>query len=296
MHKLVINPYLAVFLGVMAISTSAIFTKLAQAAPVIIAFYRLGFTVLILMPFMFIKGRQGCSSFRKKDIIMACLAGIMLALHFTAWIASLDYTSVTSSTVLVTMQPVFVIGGGYLFFKEKITFQSFLGAGLAILGCVLIGVSDLHAGGDAVYGDILAFTGAAMISGYVLIGRGLRARLPLIHYTLMVYGMSVLVLLAWVFVLDLPLGGYSKLTWIYLGILAVLPTIAGHTVLNWALRYVKAAIISVGILGEPVGATILAYFIFHQVPTFLQVAGAGITILGLIIFTVSSGGNVVESE
>jgi len=142
-----INPYLAIFLGVAGSGFSAIFTKMADAPPMVIAFYRLGFTVLLLAPFTFRHGAGEVLRMGKRDIVLASLSGFMLALHFAVWIASLDYTSIASSTVLVTMHPLFVIAGGYLFYRERIKLVGLLGAAMAILGSVLIGISDFRVGG-----------------------------------------------------------------------------------------------------------------------------------------------------
>ncbi len=285
-----INPYLAIFLGVAGSGFSAIFTKMADAPPMVIAFYRLGFTVLLLAPFTFRHGAGEVLRMGKRDIVLASLSGFMLALHFAVWIASLDYTSIASSTVLVTMHPLFVIAGGYLFYRERIKLVGLLGAAMAILGSVLIGISDFRVGGQALYGDLLAFSGAVFMAGYVLIGRGLRKYLGLLPYLFVVYGMACLVLLACSFLMKNPLGPYPGWTWVYFLALALVPTIGGHTVFNWALKYVKAAVVSVSILGEPIGATILAYIIFHQVPTALQLTGGSIIIAGLALFIWSSRG------
>lgn len=288
-NKPLFNPYLAVLLGVTGAAFSSIFTKLAEAPPLVIALYRLGITVLILGPFTFARGTGQLRRMGKRDILLACFAGLMLALHFAAWIASLDYTSIASSTVLVTMQPLFVIAGGYVFYRERIRPLGLAGAGLAISGGILVGISDFQVGGQALYGDLLAFSGALLVAGYVLIGRGLRRHLSLLPYIFTVYGMATLVLLVCALVMGNSLWPYPVWTWVWFLALAVVPTIGGHTVFNWALKYVKAAVVSVSTLGEPVGATILAYFIFHQVPTVLQLVGGSIIIIGLAIFIWSSG-------
>ncbi len=288
MSQPIINPYLAILLGVLAAAFSSIFTKAAAAPPLIIALYRLGFTVLLLMPVTLVTGRRELRELTRRDVLLACGAGIMLALHFATWITSLNYTSIASSIVLVDMQPLFVITGGYLFYKEKISRGGLLGAALALSGSVVVGISDFQVGGQALWGDLLAFLGAIFISGYMLVGRGVREHLSLLPYITMVFGSSFVALFLMAVVYKLPLAPYPPSTWLMFVLLAVVPTIMGHTVFNWALRYVKAAVVSVSILGESVGATILAYFIFHQVPVPLQVAGGLIIITGLVIFIKST--------
>lgn len=279
-----LNPYLAILFGIFGIAFASIFTKLAAAPPMVIAFYRLGFAVLMLAPPALASGRRELRQMNGRDLALAGLAGVLLALHFTAWISSLNYTSIASSTVLVTMQPLFVVTGGYLLFKEKIARQGLLGAFLALAGSVVVGVSDFQVGGRALWGDLLAFSGAIFIAGYVLIGRSLRHHLSLLPYVFLVYGTSTVILLLGSLLTGTPLYPYPPLTWLWLFLLALVPTICGHTVFNWALRYVKAAVVAVSILGEPVGATILAYFIFHQFPSLLQLAGGLIIITGLAVF------------
>ncbi|WP_031517972.1 DMT family transporter [Desulfofalx alkaliphila] len=286
--KPIINPYLAVLLGVLAASFSAIFTKLADAPALIIAFYRLAFTVLLLAPLAFATGRQELKHISGRDLLLAVLSGVLLAMHFATWVTSLNYTTVASSTVLVTMQPLFVIAGGYFLYKEKISRKGLAGAGLALTGSIIIGINDFQVGGQALLGDLLAFAGAIFVAGYVLIGRSLRFRLSLFTYVTLVYSASAVTLMLCSLVMELPFYPYDGATWMWFLMLAVIPTIFGHTVFNWALRYVKAAVVSVSILGEPVGATILAYFIFGEVPTMLQLLGGAVIITGLYIFITST--------
>lgn len=283
-NKPIINPYLAILLGVVAASSSAIFTKLADAPALIIAFYRLGFTVLLLAPITYATGRQELRNINGRDLILAAFSGVLLAMHFAVWITSLNYTTVASSTVLVAMQPLFVIAGGYILYKEKISKKGLFGAGLALFGSVLIGINDFQVGGQALYGDFLAFLGAVFVAGYVLIGRSLRARLSIFPYVMVVYSASTVTLLLCSAATGLSFYPYDNTTWLWFLMLAILPTIFGHTVFNWALGYVKAAVVSVCVLGEPVGATILAYFIFNEVPTMLQLIGGSVIIMGLYIF------------
>ncbi len=282
------NPILAVILGVFAVSFGAIFIKAAEAPPLIIALYRLGFTVLLLAPVTLATGWRELRAMERRDLALACAAGVMLALHFATWITSLNYTSIASSTVLVNMHPLFTIAGGYFLYREKVNGIGLLGAATALAGSVVIGFGDFRIGGQALYGDFLAFAGAFFVAGYMLVGRGIRGRLSLFPYIIVVYSVSVLVLLLSSLACNLPLYPYPPLTWLMFLLLAIFPTIFGHTVFNWALRYVKAAVVSVSILGEPVGATILAYLIFGQEPVPMQIAGGLMIIAGLVAFILST--------
>ncbi|MFZ5634314.1 MAG: DMT family transporter [Bacillota bacterium] len=283
------NPYLAVVLAVVAASFSSIFTKLSNAPPLVIAFYRLLFTVLIISPLALnAGGRRELRRIEPRDFILAVTSGAFLSLHFATWITSLNYTSISSSTVLVTMQPLFVITGGFLFLGEKLKKTALLGAAATLAGSVMIGINDFRIGGGALYGDLLAFSGAFWVALYVLIGRSLRMKLSLFTYVFIVYSASAILLLVFNLIAGTSLYPYPAGDWLCFLALAVIPTIFGHTVFNWALKYVKAAMVSVSILGEPVGATILAFFIFNQVPGVLQVSGGLIIIAGLFLFIKSS--------
>ena len=283
------NPYLAVLLAVMCVSTSAIFVRLSTAHPLMIAFYRMGLSALFLAPFALNRsGRKELQGMNNSDIIAAIIAGLFLAVHFTVWNTSLEYTSVASSTVLVTMQPLFVVTLGYFFLKEKISTKSIAGAALALTGSILVGAADFQIGGKALLGDILAFSGAFFIAVYFLIGRQLRAKLSLFPYVFLVYGTAAVFLFIANLLAGVPFYPYPPLDWLWFITLTIIPTIGGHTVYNWALRYVKTIVVSVSILGEPVGATILAFMIFHEMPGSQQLLGDLVIITGLFIFLISA--------
>ncbi|HHV71885.1 MAG TPA: DMT family transporter [Clostridia bacterium] len=281
-----INPLLAVGFAVVCVSFSSIFVRFATAPALVIAAYRMLFSFLILLPFTLILKRKELFKVRKKDLKLALLSGLFLALHFITWIKSLDYTSVASSTVLVTTEPVFVAFGSYFLFKEKLSKRAALGGILAFIGSITIGLGDFKVGGIALIGDILALAGAVFVSGYMLCGRELRQRLDLLTYTFLVYGSSTLILFLFCFVFKTSLYPYPTGDYLaFLG-LALVCTIFGHTIFNWALRYVQATIVSMSILFEPVGSTILAAFLLREYPTFPQVIGGLIIIVGLSVFTV----------
>jgi drug/metabolite transporter (DMT)-like permease len=280
-----INPYLAVLLALLALSVAAIFTRLATAPPLAIAFYRLFFTVLLILPFSLTRGsRSELMSISRQDLILAMTAGISLGLHFTVWITSLHYTSIASSTVLVTMQPLFVFTFGYFFLHEKLSRPGAIGATLALAGSLIIGAADFHIGGQSLYGDLLAFSGAFFVAVYYLIGRRLRSRLSLFPYIFLVYSTGLVFLLAVNLSAGVPFYPYPPMDWFWFFALALVPTICGHTVFNWALRYVKTAVVSVANLGEPVGASLLALLIFKESPGSVQIGGALLIIAGIYLF------------
>ena len=283
------NPYIAVIIGVIAVSTSAIFVKLATEAPAaIIANYRLLFAVIIMLPIIIMNHRHEFKVIDKKDWILSTFAGIFLAAHFILWFESLNYTSVASSVVLVTLQPIFAFLGTYLFFKERFSPAAVISMFIALFGSVIISWGDFQISGMALLGDILAILGAITITAYFLLGQRVRKQLSLMTYTFIVYSISSITLIIYNLALQNPFWGYpANHWWIFLA-LAIFPTFFGHTLFNWALRWLSTSTISMGIVFEPIGATILAYFILGEQVNASQWLGGTIVLIGLFLFIVST--------
>lgn len=278
-------PYLALAVGMVGVSFASILVKNLPGVPaVIISTYRLGLTALLLAPVALTRGSEDLRKMRARDWALSALAGVFLAGHFVSWIASLKYTSVASSVVLVTLGPVFVLAGGYFLYGERTTRAGLAGVAVALAGAGVIGASDLSGGLGALQGDVLAFTGAVLVAGYLLIGRSVRQRISVIPYTFILYGACTAVLVVFSLLFGQPLYPYSaRELLIFLG-LAVIPTIFGHTMFNYALGYVKTSIVSMSTLGEPVGATVLAYAFLGEKVSPLQGAGGVMILVGLYLF------------
>lgn len=283
------NPYLAVIIGAISVSTSAIFVKLATQAPAaIIANYRLLIAIIIMLPIIIVKHRHEFKAIDRKNWIYSTFAGIFLAAHFILWFESLNYTSVASSVVLVTLQPIFAFLGTYLFFKERFSPGAVISMLIALFGSFIISWGDFQISGMALLGDLLAILGAITITIYFLFGQRVRKQLSLMTYTFIVYSISSITLLIYNFVLENPFLGYPiDHWWIFLA-LAIIPTFFGHTLFNWALRWLSTSTISMGIIFEPVGATILAYLIFGERVSAWQWLGGTIILAGLFLFIVST--------
>ncbi|WP_047981038.1 DMT family transporter [Ornithinibacillus contaminans] len=283
------NPYVAVVVGVISVSTSAVLVKLASEAPAaIIANYRLLFAVLLMAPIILLKYRHEFKLIQKKDWILSIVAGIFLAFHFILWFESLNYTSVASSVVLVTLQPIFAFIGTFLFFRERFTPGAIISMIIAILGSVIISWGDFQLSGMALFGDILAFIGAIAITAYFLLGQNARKRLSLMTYTFVVYGVSSITLIVYNLLVQNPFVGYPADNWIIFLVLAIVPTFLGHTLFNWALKWLSTSTISMAIVFEPIGASILAYFVLHEKITWSQWLGGTIVLFGLFLFIVST--------
>lgn len=286
MEKPKIHPYIPIIIGVISISLSAIFVKLAKADSGVIAFYRLLFSVLIMSPLFFYKYTHELKELTKRDWIFSSIAGIFLAFHFILWFESLNYTSVASSTVLVTLQPIFAFIGTYFFFKEKLSAKTILSGIIAIIGSFLISWGDFKVSGSALYGDLLALIACGLITGYLLFGQDVRKRLSLITYTMVVYSISTICLFLYVLVKGESFGPYSPMTWIWFLLLAIIPNLFGHTLFNWAVKWVSTNVISVAVLFEPIGAAILAYFVFAEKLMTTQIIGGTIVIAGILLFVI----------
>lgn len=279
-----IHPYFALFIGVCAVSTSAIFVKLSSAPTSVIATYRLAFTVLLMTPAVLFKCRHEWRQVSRKDWLISLAAGVFLAFHFLLWFGSLAYTSVASSVVLVALQPIFAFIGTFIFFRERLKMKTIAGGMLAIAGSIVISWGDFQASGTALLGDIMAILGAVMVTVYFLFGQNARKRLSLLLYTYIVYGTASIVLFLYDFAFSQPVSGYPAPDWfIFLG-LAVIPTLLGHTIFNGIIKWISTSVVSTSILGEPIGSSILAYFVLGETIKLSQWIGGSIILLGIYVF------------
>jgi drug/metabolite transporter (DMT)-like permease len=281
------NPYLALIAGTFAVSTGAIFARLADAPALVIAAYRVGLATLILAPIAWWKARDEIKTLSGHDLKLAVISGFFLALHFATWISSLDYTSVVNSVVLVNTNPLWVGLLTPLIAKERVKRAAVYSIIISVIGGIIIGYGDFATGGKALLGDGLALAGSMCAAIYLLLGRSLRRKLSLLAYIFICYGSAAIILWVIVLFLRLPITGFSPGTvWAFLG-MALIAQIAGHSTYNWALRWLSAGLIAVSLLGEPIGSTILAYFLFDEGLTVYKVVG-GIIILSAIYLAASS--------
>ena len=278
--------------GVVAISTSPILIRLAAVPALALAFWRCLAGAAVLAPFAR-RGRAG--GLARGDLALLGAAGVFLAAHFALWNASLALTSVGAATTLVSCTPLFV-GIGARFLGEAPGRRTWAGIALATVGAVVIGVSDALAGpvagaqatgASGLLGDVLAFAGDAAVAVYLLIGRVMRQRLPVSTYAASVYGTAAAMLLPACLLTGSSLGGYAAGSWLAVAGVVIGPQLLGHTVFNSLLTSVSATVVSVVLLIEPVGATALAWLLFHELPAAgfwvgapLVLAGSWLAIIG----------------
>jgi drug/metabolite transporter (DMT)-like permease len=276
--------YSCLGLAVLIVSFSAILIKAASEAPsLVIAAARLGISALVLAPLALALKREAMRALSPREWALILCSGLFLGLHFVTWISSLKYTSVASSVILVSINPVFVGLGARFLIGERLDRRLWLGIGVSVAGAILIGYGDIQVGGMALWGDLLALLGAMMASGYFLVGRRLRPKTDLLMYIFVVYSTAALVLLLLVFPARAEVFSYAPLTYLWLILMALGPQLLGHTMFNWALRYIPAASVAVVILGEPIGSSILAYFLLHEELTWLKLAGGALTLSGIYL-------------
>jgi drug/metabolite transporter (DMT)-like permease len=282
-----VSPAAGLAVAILAISTGAILVRLSDAPSSVAAFYRVLFTTLPLVPLAAWRYRDAFASIGRRDLAFATLSGVFLAVHFAAWFESLAWTSVAASVTLVQSQPLFVAVGAWLLLSEDLTARTVVGILVAVAGIVTMSMGDLLGGvlvGPApLYGNGLALLGAVMAAGYVLAGRSLRQRVPLVPYVVVVYGVCAVVLLGIVLAQGAPLSGYESREWLLFAGLALGPGLFGHTVINWALAHLESSLVSVSLLGEPIGSTILALVVLSEAPTAFAVGGGAVVLVGIAL-------------
>ena len=277
---------LAVAVAVVAVGTSAIMIMYAESGPLTISFYRLLFTTLMLVPFVAIYERDALQKLDRRDLLRLAAVGLVLAVHFSLWIASVKMTSVANSVVLVTTHPLFVAGISAFFLKEYSPKYALLGGLVAGIGVVVMFAGDLSTGG--LLGDVMAFGGAIAAGTYIVAGRSERRKLPTGTYCVVVYAFTTIFLLPGAF-MESRLVPAANLDWVLFLAMAAVPGIMGHTFYNFALGHVSAFLVSTSLLGEPVLSSLLAALLFAQVPPALSLLGIPLVFAGIILAAWASG-------
>jgi drug/metabolite transporter (DMT)-like permease len=281
-----VPPVAGIVIGIAAVSSASIFIRFAQreAPSLVIAAARLALSSLVLVPLALARYRHEYRRLTRRDAWLVVFSGVFLALHFATWVSSLEYTTVASSTVLVSTSPLFVAIMAWLFLREKIGPAVIAGLGITLAGSAIVALSDRSGVmRNALLGDLLAFAGAVTVAGYLLIGRRLRARLSLVPYIAAVYATAAVVMLAMVLVTRESAVGYGSTTYVWFLLLALVPQLMGHSSFNWALAHLPATFVAVATLGEPIGSTILAYIILSETPTPFKVLGAALILVGIVV-------------
>ncbi len=268
-----------------------------DAPSLVIAALRLTFASLVLAPLALTRHRTELRGLTRDDLTLGLLSGLFLSIHFATWITSLEYTTIASSVVLVSTGPLWVALLAPIFLREPLTRPVLIGMALALVGGIIIGMSDsctwnnglscpsfdqvLH--GRALFGNFLALAGALTVAGYLMIGRKLRVKISLVPYIFLVYSTAAICLLAFMLMARESPFGYIPMTYLWILLLALIPQLIGHSTYNWALAHLPAAFVAITTLGEPIGSATLAYFILQETPTAATLMGGALILIGIYL-------------
>jgi len=269
--------------GLISISLASVLIKLCPAPPFAISSYRLLIAALVYLLIARLRGRPVWQAFSPAARRWALLSGVLLGIHFLAWISSLRYTSVAVSVILVQTFPVFVVLGSWFFLHERPSRLTAAGMMLALAGGVIITLDAGRTGEVHMTGNLLALTGALGAAGYYLIGRKLRHEVDTVPYVGFVYTAAALIALVATLGSGVAMQGFTPRTWLLLLAIALLPQVIGHTSLNWALKHYSATTVSIMTLAEPVGATLLALLILHESVGGQALLGGAIILAGVAL-------------
>lgn len=265
---------IAIPTAALAVSWAAIFIRFADAPPLVTAFYRLLFAVLILTPWALGPQRSWWRVFDRRIFYLTVLSGFFLALHFATWIASLDFTPVANSVMLVSTAPIFAAVLGHVFLKERPRPLAYLAILLAIGGGGIILSGDFRWAPEQIRGDVLALLGAVAVAGYFLLGRLIQRKITVFPYIFLAYSSAAVWLGVFAVVAGDSFSGYPRSTWLWFFLLGLVPTVIGHSLYNRALRFFKTHVVGACVLTEPIGATILAWLFLAEIPPWYALLGA----------------------
>jgi drug/metabolite transporter (DMT)-like permease len=295
MHRLFFfmpkNPYAVLALSLLGISLAGPLVRLSTADPVVIAIWRLGFSLVIVAACLLVTREwRDWGKMSWPDAALGVVGGISLALHFWAWNASIHLTTIAASVTLVSLQPAVVAAISAVALREVPSRRQLLGIAIAITGALIIAAPDLRSdlglvGNRPLLGNLLAISAAFTAAIYYTIGRRLRASLGIWAYVAIVYSAAFATLVVISVPRGIPLGPQPPREIAIFMALAIGPMLVGHTGMNWALKFLPAYVVNLTVLGEPVGATLLGAFIpaIRQIPTVATLVGGAIVLAGVVI-------------
>jgi drug/metabolite transporter (DMT)-like permease len=282
-------------IGVIVVSFAAPLIRLADAPPLAIAMYRNLFATAVLLPLALWRHRGELRALARSDVLALGGAGVLLAVHFGSWVPSVTLTTVAASTVLVSTQPLWSAVFARLFLGDRIRRAVAVGIGIAFAGAVMISGFDFSLSTRAFAGDLLALTGAAAVAGHRIVALGPRRRISLLPLVAIMYGVCAVVLVLVVLVSGTRATGFEAQTWLWMALLALGPQVIGHTLFNLLLRDVDPTVIAVAIMGEAVGATLLALALFGEIPSTGAIGGGALLLTGIFVAVRGQSRRAVEA-
>ncbi|MBE0338529.1 EamA family transporter [Paenibacillus sp. 23TSA30-6] len=274
------HPYILLLISILSVSISSIMIKSSDTPTSVAGMYRLYMSVLIMLPFVPWKMFRSLEM-NKKDWSTVFIAGLFLGLYFLFWMESLVYTSVASSMVILSLQPLFVMMGSYFMFRERANILTILCLIAALVGSIIIAWGDIGISREALIGDGLSLLGTILVSAYMLAGQKVSHKINANLYSVIVFFIGGSVMLVYNLLNNYSLIEYDSSDWMYFLLLAVIPTIFGQYIFNLLLKSMGATTVSVGIIGEPVLAIILAYLFLGEIISAFQFIGGIMTLFGM---------------
>lgn len=278
--------FTVLFVSVLAMSWAAPLIRFSEAPALAISFWRLALALPLIAVILTSRGEWGeLRTLTAGEWAVAAVAGVFLALHFASWIASVTLTSVAASVALVSTQPVWVALISIWLLREKPARGQWLGIGMAVIGAAVIGFGDWGGGSDPLLGDLLALAGALFVAVYYVSGRHLRRRVGIWPYVAVVYGFATVTLALVLIGTGVRFVPYAPMDWFVFSALAVGPMMIGHTGQNWALRFLPAHTVNLTLLGEPVGATLIAFLLpsIAETPAIPTLVGGALILSGIVL-------------
>ena len=272
-------------LGVASVSVAAILIRLADAEPLTVGAYRMGIAALLVSAYSLVMARDQLRRLNCADLPWLLAGGGLLAVHFAAFISALDLTSVASSVFFITTAPLFVAVGSHWVLRDRLTPAMTAALVLSLGGGTVLAIGDWRSGEDSLTGDGLALLGGVAVAGYLLVGRRMRGRLPVLPYITLVYATAAVLLIGAALAAGSPLSGQPASSYLWMVLVALIPQVMGHSALNWALAHLDATIVSLSVRAEPVIATALAVPVLGEVPRWTVFPG-GLLILASVYLAV----------
>ncbi len=266
-----------------AMSTASVLIRLARAPALVQAAWRMLLAAILLAPWGAPRLVSEWRALSRGELAMLCLSGVALALHLAIWISSLSLTTVASSVILVNTNPIYVGLASHYILGERVGRRRVLAIVVALVGSTIVSYGDLRLSDEALLGDALALLGALLMSAYILLGRAVRRKLSTLAYVWPCYGVAGVLLLILCVVGRQPMLGYDSTTFLMLCLLAIVPQVLGHSSLNWALGHVSPVLITLAILGEPIGASILALLVLGEPPPVTALVGGPLILAGVYV-------------
>ncbi len=273
---------LIVLLGVVGISTSAIWVRWSTAPSLVLVLYRMSLAALLLLPAV-VRNREELKKLTRRDWLMTMAAGCCLGLHFASFFEGVRNTTIVASSLLSDTEVLFVAAGSILFLGRKFSRRSWVALFIALVGAIMVALAGSSDGTPTLWGNALSLLSALLLGMYTMIGSECRQRVSNATYTFVAYCFAAATVLVVAVGSGTSLGGYGAVNWLTALAMAVVCTLLGHSIFTWGLKYLSPAYISMVKLLDPLFAAVWGLF-FHEMPTALVLVGGVIVVAGVALY------------